>query len=87
MCVGVPGEVVSIQGQVATLDVWGEERVVQLELIDEAVAVGDWVLAHLGFAVRRIAPEEVEPMLAAYASIAAELDDAREQGEPPSGSR
>lgn len=88
MCVGVPGEVTAIEAQVATLDVWGEARTVQLELLDEPISVGDWVLAHLGFAVRKISRDEVGPMLEAYATIIEQLDDdAAGQGEPESAPR
>ena len=55
MCLGVPGRVVSIDGDIAVVDFWGVRRQVRLDVVDEPVAVGDYLLNHVGFAIRRIA--------------------------------
>lgn len=77
MCLGVPGKVVEIKGDVATVDFWGVRREVRLEIVDEPVAPGDYILNHVGFAIRRIPPEDIEITLALYDEIlrAAERDD------------
>ena len=54
MCRGVPGRVLAVDGLLATVDFWGTQKVIQLELIDEPANAGDHVLCHLGYAVRRI---------------------------------
>ena len=54
MCLGVPGKVIEVAGNVATVDFWGVRRQVQLDVIDEPVAPGDYILNHVGFAIRRI---------------------------------
>lgn len=76
MCLGVPGRIVAIEGPVATVDFWGLRRQVRLDVVDEPVAVGDYVLNHVGFAIRRIPAEEIEETLALYETLleAAELD-------------
>jgi hydrogenase expression/formation protein HypC len=77
MCLGVPGKVLDIDGLVATVDVFGIRKHVRLDIVDAPVAPGDYVLAHVGFAVRRIPSEEIGEMLALYESlvrIAAEQD-------------
>jgi hydrogenase expression/formation protein HypC len=51
---------------VATVDFWGVRREVRLELVDEPVACGDYVLNHVGFAIRRIPAEHVEATLGLY---------------------
>ncbi len=58
MCVAVPGRVVAIEeGSSAATVVFGSvERQVDLTLTPE-VAVGDWVIAHSGFALRRVSEE------------------------------
>lgn len=66
MCLGVPGKVVSVDGFIAQVDFWGVTRQVRLELCDADVEVGDYVLNHVGYAIRRIPPEEVEETLALY---------------------
>jgi hydrogenase expression/formation protein HypC len=81
MCLGVPGRVVAVEGLVARVDFWGVRREVRLDVVDEPVAEGDWVLNHVGFAIRRIPPEEVEATLALYDEIlaAAAEEDAMRQ--------
>lgn len=71
MCLGVPGQVISIEGNVASLDVWGARIDVRLEL-EEKVKVGDYVLEHAGVAVRLITPELVADTLAQYEIILTE---------------
>jgi hydrogenase expression/formation protein HypC len=80
MCLGVPGRVTAIDGEVATVDFGGVSREVRLELVDEPVTVGDHVLVHVGFALRRIAEEDLEATFAFFASLAAE----EREGLPPS---
>lgn len=72
MCLGVPGQVISIAGNVASLDVWGARIDVRLDPIKETVNVGDYVLEHAGFAVRLITPELVADTLAQYEIILSE---------------
>jgi hydrogenase expression/formation protein HypC len=66
--------VVSIDGLVARVDFWGVEREVRLDSVDQPVAPGDFVLNHVGFAIRRIPEEEIEETLALYDLLLAELE-------------
>ncbi len=79
MCLGVPGRIVRIDGFVAQVEFWGVRREIRLDVVDEPVTAGDWVLNHVGFAIRRIPPEEVDATLALYDEIlnAAEEDAMR----------
>jgi hydrogenase expression/formation protein HypC len=72
MCLGVPGKVIETDGLTATVDFWGVHRQIRLELCDEPVAPGDYVLNHVGFAIRRIPAEEIGETLELYESL---LDD------------
>lgn len=69
MCLGAPGRVVAIEGSTATVDFFGVRREVALDIVDEPVAVGDHVLVHVGFAIRRIAAEDLDETLAFFASL------------------
>lgn len=69
MCLGVPGKVVAVNDIVATVDFWGVQRPIMLNIVDEPVQPGDYVLVHVGFAIRRIPPEDVEETLAFYDSL------------------
>ena len=76
MCLGVPGKVVAVDGNVATVDFWGVRRQVLLDVVDEPVAVGDYVLNHVGYAIRRIPDEEVGETLALFEQLLAHDDGA-----------
>ena len=74
MCLGVPGRIIDIDGLNATVDFWGVRRRVRLELVDETVAPGDYILNHVGFAIRRIPVEDIEGTLALYESLLREAE-------------
>ncbi len=69
MCLGVPGLVIELDELTAVVDFWGVRRRVRLDLVDEPVKVGDYVLNHVGFAIRRIPPEDVQTTLDLYAAL------------------
>jgi hydrogenase expression/formation protein HypC len=69
MCLGVPGKVVAIDGMNATVDFFGVRKELRLDIVDEPVQLGDYVLNHVGFAIRRIPPEEVQETLALFDQI------------------
>ena len=77
MCLGVPGRIVDIHdgGLTATVDFFGIRRVVRLELVDQPVAAGDYVLNHVGYAIRRIPAEDIDGTLALYAQLLRETED------------
>jgi hydrogenase expression/formation protein HypC len=77
MCLGVPGKVIAVDGLVATVDFWGARKQVRLDVVDQPVAPGDYVLNHVGYAIRRIAPEDIGDTLALYDELlrAAEAED------------
>jgi hydrogenase expression/formation protein HypC len=75
MCLGVPGLVVSVEGNVATVDFWGVRKQVLLDIVDAPVAPGDYVLNHVGFAIRRIPPDEARATLELYDQILRESPD------------
>ncbi len=66
MCLGVPGKVLSVDGMVATCDFWGVKKEIRLDVIDEPVVAGDYLLNHVGYAIRRIPPEDIGETLAMY---------------------
>lgn len=72
MCLGVPGQVLEVEGTTAVVDFWGVRRKVALDIVDDAVSPGDHVLVHVGFAIRRIAPEDLEETLAFFEAMSAE---------------
>ena len=74
MCLGVPGRVVSVEEQVAVVDFWGVKKQVRLDVVDQPVAPGDYILNHVGYAIRRIPDEEIGATLALYEEILRDAD-------------
>ena len=66
MCLGVPGRVIAVEGRIAQVDFFGVRRDTRLDLVDEPVEPGDYILNHVGFAIRRIPAHEIEETLALY---------------------
>jgi hydrogenase expression/formation protein HypC len=63
MCVGVPMQVVSIEGDNALAEIDGVKREASLMLLDQEVAVGDFVIIHAGFAIAKLDEEEARETL------------------------
>ncbi|HTM19252.1 MAG TPA: HypC/HybG/HupF family hydrogenase formation chaperone [Kofleriaceae bacterium] len=74
MCLGVPGRVIAVDGLIATVDFWGARKQVRLDVVDEPVAPGDYVLNHVGYAIRRIAADEIGETLALYDELLRRAD-------------
>lgn len=69
MCLGVPGRIVEVNGLVATVDFWGVRREVRLELVDQPVQPGDYILNHVGYAIRRIPEDDIGGTLELYEQL------------------
>jgi hydrogenase expression/formation protein HypC len=65
MCLGIPGRIVELVGDDnARVEVGGVRRQVSLALLErDAVALGDYVLIHVGFALARLDAAEAERTL------------------------
>ena len=53
MCLSIPAKIVTIDGNVAMVDVMGNRREADLSLIEDP-ELGDYVLLHAGFAIERM---------------------------------
>jgi len=74
MCIGVPGQICAIDGNLAKVDVCGIQRDVDLTLVgvsDEQgqSRMGQWVLVHVGFAMSVIDEHEARETLAALQNM------------------
>lgn len=72
MCLAIPGRIVEVapEGHLATVEVSKVRRAINIDLLeDEPVAVGDWVLIHVGFAMARISAERAEEQLRLLAML------------------
>ena len=67
MCLAIPVKVVELRdGDQATVDVGGVRKEISLALVD-GIAVGDYVILHVGYAIQKLDPEEAEKTLALFA--------------------
>jgi hydrogenase expression/formation protein HypC len=58
MCLGIPMRVLSIDGYLARCEAKGVEREANLLMMEhEGIAVGDYVVVHLGYAMDKVSPE------------------------------
>lgn len=77
MCLAIPSRIVSIDGMTAQVDSAGQQRMVNLMLLDDEVAVGDYVLVQNGqFAYERLEAERAHEALALIAEVMATAGDA-----------
>lgn len=69
MCLAIPCKVVGLPApERAVIEVGGIRKEISLALVD-AVALGDYVIVHVGYALTRLDPEEAERTLAAFAEL------------------
>ena len=55
MCLAIPSKVVELkENNIAVVDTLGVRREASLDLLDESVKVGEWVLLHIGFVMSKI---------------------------------
>ncbi len=67
MCLAIPARVIETLDQdMAKVEVGGIVKTVSLCLVD-GVAVGDYVILHVGFALSKLEPEEARQTLALFA--------------------
>lgn len=57
MCLGIPMKVVKIEGNKAICEQGGVSIEVYLDMLED-VSVGDYVLIHAGFAIKRLSEED-----------------------------
>jgi hydrogenase expression/formation protein HypC len=69
MCLGIPGEILEIDGHEARAEFWNVEKTVRLDIVGETVEEGDYILNHAGFAIRKIPDGEVQETIAVYESF------------------
>jgi hydrogenase expression/formation protein HypC len=85
MCFGIPMQIQSIDGFVARCSAKGVEREASLFMLQhEPLAVGDFVVVHLGYAVDRVSAEEAAAAWEIYDQLlAAEGPDALTAAQTP----
>ena len=62
MCLGIPGIITKIHGETADVDFGGVTKKINVSLID--AALGQYVLAHAGFAIEIMDKSDAEETIA-----------------------
>jgi len=86
MCLAIPGQVVEIVdagNQLATVDVVGVRRTINVALLADdgggGVSPGDWVLIHVGFAISKVDEDEAQATLHLLERMGAEYEHELEE--------
>jgi hydrogenase expression/formation protein HypC len=72
VCLAIPGRVAAISEErsFAVVDVGGVRRTVNVGLLcDEPLAIDDWVLIHVGFAMSRISETEAAEQMRTLSAL------------------
>jgi hydrogenase expression/formation protein HypC len=72
MCLAVPAKIVSIDGHIAQVDIMGNSAKADLSLLED-VAIGDYVMVHVGFAIQKYDEEEAKATLALIQEMYAQV--------------
>lgn len=73
MCLAVPARIVELSGHDVVIDVLGNRRPADVSLLNE-VQVGDYVLVHAGFAIRRLDDADARDLLATLRAMEDDAD-------------
>lgn len=81
MCLAIPSKVISINKEtnMATLDTLGVQREASLDLMQDNVAIGDFVLLHVGYIMGKIDEEDAIESLKLYAEMVAAMQEEDEE--------
>lgn len=78
MCLSIPSKIkeIKVESNSAIVDTMGVLREVSLDLMDiNELAVGDYLLIHIGFAMNKIDTEDALESLKVYEEILAKMDE------------
>ncbi|MDO3377751.1 HypC/HybG/HupF family hydrogenase formation chaperone [Geoalkalibacter halelectricus] len=72
MCLGIPMQIQTIDGDLAVCEIDGVQREASLMLLADPVAVGDFVLIHAGFAISKLDEEDAQATIDLFRQILAQ---------------
>ncbi len=70
MCLAIPAEVLTVDGNKGVVDYGGLEQEVSLDLVED-VHPGDYVLIHVGFAIEKLSKDAALETLAIFKELEA----------------
>lgn len=69
MCLGIPAKIIEVDNSFAKAQIGEIVRDISLDIVDEEVSVGDYVIVHAGFAIHKIDEEEAKQSLEFFQEI------------------
>ena len=72
MCLAIPMQIIAIEGHVVRCRAKGVEREVNAFLLqDEPLAIGEFVMVHVGYAIQKVTPQEARSAWELYDQVLA----------------
>ena len=68
MCLSIPAEIISIEGDMAQVSIGGTMVKASLQLLDDP-KIGEYVLLHSGFAIERLSKEEADETMRLFKEL------------------
>jgi hydrogenase expression/formation protein HypC len=78
MCIGIPVKVIELNGTSGKVDYQGVARETSFMMLPDA-QVGDYVILHAGFAIKKLSPKDAAETLRLFA----EMVDAEKEIDAP----
>lgn len=81
MCLAIPSKVISINKEtnMALLDTLGVTREASLDLMQDEVNIGDFVLLHIGYVMSKIDEEQAKLSLEMYEEIIKTIEEEEQE--------
>lgn len=69
MCLGIPAEIIEIRDSLAKARIGDIVRDISLDIVDQEVTVGDYVIIHAGFAIHKVDEDEAKKSLELFQEL------------------
>ncbi|MDH5721051.1 MAG: HypC/HybG/HupF family hydrogenase formation chaperone [Spirochaetia bacterium] len=71
MCLAIPSKIIQINEETnsVVVDTMGAQREASLNMLTDPVSIGDYVLIHVGFAIRKLDEKSAQESLDLYQQI------------------
>lgn len=83
MCLAIPGQIVDLGSEsdgLASVEIGGVRRRVNVALVEhDGIALGDWVLVHVGFALSKVDEDEALATLRLLRGLGEEFEQELEE--------
>lgn len=81
MCLAIPSKIIEKDQLRAVVDVYGARREINLMLMPEEVAIGEYVLVHAGFAIQKVDETAAQEALKVITAIIEDVSKEMEHAE------